>query len=337
MLMRAWQKWILKTTSNRGRRKSASVLIEALETRLVPAAVSGTVNVTLTMTSTESVTVHAANDPNDGNKLKLVYDTGSGDQFLGLASTIQSLVVNGGSGVNSIVLQVSSTDFTSLTGAVTLKGNSGNDTIDASGSDVVVNIDGGLGADRLFGGTRSSGAGTADDTLSGGAGSTDGNDTILGLEGNDSIVGGYGNDVLLGGTGDDTIVGGNGNDYLGGEGDQDFLLGGDGNDTISGGDGNDVTSGQAGNDFLMGDDGDDYNYGGAGQDTVIGGAGRDVVKGQGGLDVVVIDSDDQDREADRQTAMGPGTTFDPRDAKETTTHFTVSPSIVFYEDADFLR
>ncbi|MCX7420037.1 MAG: calcium-binding protein [Planctomycetia bacterium] len=276
MLMRAWQKWGLKTMSNRGRRAGVGVLTETLETRLVPAAVSGTVNVTLTLTSTESATVHAANDPNDGNKLKLAYDTGSGDQFLGLASTIQSLVINGGSGGNSIVLQVSSTDFTSLTGAVTLKGNSGDDTINASSSDVVVNIDGGLGADRLFGGTRSSGIGIPDDTLSGGAGSSDGNDTILGLEGNDSIVGGYGNDVLLGGIG---------------------------NDTILGGDGNDVTSGQAGNDLLMGDDGDDYNYGGAGQDTVIGGAGRDVVKGQGGLDVVVIDSDDQDREADRQTAM----------------------------------
>ncbi len=246
-------------------------------------------------------------------------------------------MINGGSGANNIVLQISSTDFTSLTGAVTLKGNSGNDTIDASGSDVVVNVDGGLGADRLYGGTRSSGLGVPDDTLLGGAGSSDGNDTILGLAGNDSIGGGYGNDVLLGGTGNDTIVGGAGNDYLGGEDNQDFLLGGDGNDTISGGDGDDVTSGQAGNDLVMGDAGDDYNYGGAGQDTVIGGAGRDVVKGQGGLDVVVIDSDDQARETDRVQSHGLGTTFDPRDSTETTFSFTVDRNIVFYVDDDFLN
>ncbi len=63
MIMRAWQKWILNTTSNRRRQTGASVLTEALETRLVPAAVSGTVNVTLTLTSTENVTVHTANDP----------------------------------------------------------------------------------------------------------------------------------------------------------------------------------------------------------------------------------------------------------------------------------
>lgn len=335
MVMRAWQKWFLNTTLNRARRKAFSST-EALEARLVPAAVSGTVDVTITLTSTESVTVHAANDPNDGNQLKLAYNTGSGDQFLGLASSIESLVINGGSGNNRVVLQLSSADFTSLTDAVTLKGNSGNDTIDAVGSDVVVSIDGGLGADRIYGGTRASATGTPDDTLFGGSGSSDGNDTIIGLAGNDSIVGGYGNDVLLGGAGNDTIVGGNGNDYLGGEDDQDSLLGGDGKDTISGGDGDDTTSGQAGDDLLLGDAGDDYNYGGAGKDTVIGGAGRDVVKGQGGLDVVVIDSDDQDREADRQSSMGPGTTFDPRDAKEMTTHFTISNSVVFYEESDFL-
>jgi Ca2+-binding RTX toxin-like protein len=62
-----------------------------------------------------------------------------------------------------------------------------------------------------------------------------------GGQGNDSMTGGAGNDTLRGGAGDDHVVGGKGTDTMtGGQGDDSFVWNnGDGSDVISGGRGND--------------------------------------------------------------------------------------------------
>lgn len=96
---------------------------------------------------------------------------------------------------------------------------SGDDTIDASGSNVGVNADAGAGDDTVTGGDGA-------DTLSAGAGL----DIIDGGAGVDSIDGGADADSILGGAGADTIIGGDGADTIDGGEDNDFLTGGDEDD-----------------------------------------------------------------------------------------------------------
>ena len=86
-------------------------------------------------------------------------------------------------------------------------------------------LDGGAGADKLFGGPDG-----GDDVLAGG----EGNDRLYGGKGNDTLEGGPGNDQLNGGPDNDRLDGGSDNDRLdGGEGDDIFYFKpGDGDDTI---------------------------------------------------------------------------------------------------------
>lgn len=81
-------------------------------------------------------------------------------------------------------------------------------------------LNGGLGADRLYGYTMA-------DTLFGGTG----NDMLSGDSGADSLLGGWGNDLLLGGVGHDKLRGNKGND---------ILYGGIGHDVLTGGSGSDI-------------------------------------------------------------------------------------------------
>ena len=134
---------------------------------------------------------------------------------------------------------------------LTLFGNAGNDTFDAStvpASALRLNIDGGDGNDLLSGSA-------GDNNLAG----DNGNDTVRGGGGNDILLGELGNDRLEGGAGVDNVFGGNGKDViLGGSGD-DALDGGWGNDTITGGVGNDTiryTSTLDGHDVILDFDGD---------------------------------------------------------------------------------
>ncbi|BAY86678.1 protein with type I secretion target domain and SCP-like extracellular domain [Calothrix parasitica NIES-267] len=120
-----------------------------------------------------------------------------------------------------------------------LKGEAGNDVIDA-----------GADNDRVYGGV-------GEDTISGGTG----NDYLNAGTDNDSLDGGEGRDRLYGGDGDDTLTGGTGND---------FLRGDDGNDSLDGGEGKDR---------LYGDDGDDTITGGSGSDRIAGGNGNDMITG----------------------------------------------------------
>jgi Ca2+-binding RTX toxin-like protein len=80
---------------------------------------------------------------------------------------------------------------------------SGDDRLRLSGlrGRVVVDVDAGLGFDRMWGGPGA-------DQLFG----NKGNDTLEGLAGNDRLIGGEGDDRLIGGEGDDTFVCGPGND-----------------------------------------------------------------------------------------------------------------------------
>lgn len=93
------------------------------------------------------------------------------------------------------------------------------------------------------------------------AGSTNGDDTLVGTSGSDEIDAKQGDDSIDGLGGDDTLVGGQGDD------------------TVSGGDGNDIISGDQGDDSLSGGLGDDTIYGGEGADTIDGGLGNDVMYG----------------------------------------------------------
>ena len=108
---------------------------------------------------------------------------------------------------------------------------------------LIVVVDGGGGADTLFGSDFG-------DTLSGGAGG-------------DTLFGGGGADTLFGGGGADTLTGGSGDDVIFGDSDDDVLFGGfdglgdPGADTLFGGDGADTLTFAGGADTLSGGPGDD--------------------------------------------------------------------------------
>ncbi len=98
---------------------------------------------------------------------------------------------------------------------------------------------------------------------------------IFGGDGVEIVSLGKGDDTFSGGGGDDLARGGNGADLLSGGTGNDTLFGNNGDDKLYGGAGNDVIFGGAGNDILRGDAGDDALDGGAGSDRYNGGAGAD--------------------------------------------------------------
>lgn len=202
----------------------------------------------------------------------------------GIEAGIESVVVNGGSGNDTITI----TDVDQVgTLVLTVNGGSGADTISATGAslgNVRLAINGDLGDDTL--------TGSADaDTISGG----DGNDVISGEAGNDTlsgnadedvISGGDGNDVVNGNDGNDTALGDAGDDSLLGSFGDDMLTGGLGSDTIDGGFGDDLLNGMSGNDSLLGNFGNDRIAAGAGDDTVNGGNDNDTIQGHSGADLI---------------------------------------------------
>jgi Ca2+-binding RTX toxin-like protein len=210
--------------------------------------------------------------------------------------------INGGAGTDRLIAS-GDVDFTltntSLVGAGTdqllsieqamLTGGSSANTLNAAASTGAVTLDGAAGNDSIAGGTLG-------DSLVGG----DGDDTFTGGLGNDTVDGGVGTDRLiesanvnftltntsLVGVGTDTLVsieqarltGGTGNNTLN---TTSFsgpvtLDGGGGNDSLVGGTGNDSLFGGDGNDTLSGGDGDDTLDDGSGNDTLTGGLGADL-------------------------------------------------------------
>jgi Ca2+-binding RTX toxin-like protein len=122
-------------------------------------------------------------------------------------------------------------------------------TINLTGRTFGSTVDGGVGADTIFGGTYAN-------FINGGGG----DDHIVSAADMDSI--------LNGGSGDDYIEAGQGNDS--------FVNGNDGADVIDGKAGDDMLFGNAGDDRLIGGGGNDYLWGGSGNDTMLGGAGGDL-------------------------------------------------------------
>jgi CSLREA domain-containing protein len=218
--------------------------------------------------------------------------------------------LTGGAGDNTL-------NATAFTGAVTLNGGAGNDTLLGAAARVNV-LNGDEGNDSLKGGSLNDtiSGGNGDDSLWGMAGA----DKLFGGDGNDTLVGGTGNDTLDGGAGTadlvvesgnvnftlkDTLLTGNGTDTLvgietalltGGTSNNKLdasaftgnvtLIGGNGNDTLIGGSGSDSLQGDLGNDLLKGRDGHDTLDGGDGNDTLNGGNGNDLLLGGIGQDAL---------------------------------------------------
>jgi Ca2+-binding RTX toxin-like protein len=188
-----------------------------------------------------------------------------------------------------------SASYSSLTGALTVTGTPGNDTISVN----LTHVQSGTfsftytrvyeNGVRIFNSllrvrsiTINSGA--EDDHVTIGPG-------VIGCV----INGGSGRDVLIGGDGKDVIDGGSNNDFIFGGAGDDMLRGGDnedtidcwtGNDTAYGGAHNDDLWGYDGDDKLYGEDGDDELYGEDNSDRLEGGAGRDSHYGGNGDDSI---------------------------------------------------
>gem|GEM_PF-849238 len=154
-----------------------------------------------------------------------------------------TLRITGGGGDDRLVLTPLDAAFHAT---LSIDGQVGNDTLDASAFGRAVTLVGAAGSDLLIGSAQA-------DSLAGG----DGNDTLLAGDGNDTLSGAAGNDLAVGELGDDVLFGDAGDDVLNG---------GSGRDAIEGGDGTDTVAGQSGNDVLRGGLGDDRIVGGTGTD-----------------------------------------------------------------------
>lgn len=188
--------------------------------------------------------------------------TGLGTDIL---SGIEQASLTAGPGNNDL-------DALGFTGAVTLKGEGGDDFLfGGTGNDT---LDGGAGTDTLFA------AGDLDFTLSNTTLSGLGTDTLAGIEGA-FLAGGSENNMIDASafSGFVTLVGGGGADHLiGGKG-GDLLLGERGPDHMEGGRGNDLLQGGRGNDGLLGGRGNDRLIGGQNIDSCDGGPGNDNFQG----------------------------------------------------------
>jgi len=201
-----------------------------------------------------------------------------------VATSTTTVNINGGSD-DDVITIATLADVNPL--VLSINGQGGHDTITATGAtlgSVKLSLNGDAGNDTITGSAES-------DTIQGG----DGDDMISGDSGNDTLRGGLGNDVLAGGDGNDLIEGEDGNDTaLGDAGDDsllgsfgdDVLVGGDGNDTARGGFGSDALNGMAGNDSLFGDGDSDRIAGGSGDDTIDGGRDADTIQGHSGADLI---------------------------------------------------
>jgi Ca2+-binding RTX toxin-like protein len=196
-----------------------------------------------------------------------------GDSLIASPTTTGRLIVNGGTGNDTI---------TTRDGSDTIDGGAGTDTVDAgAGSDTVIgtadgindSYNGGSGTDTIdysaltalqpisvnLGTGFASGAAIGTDTLSS-------IENVNSGAGNDSVFGSNGNNVLHGGDDTDNIVGGAGSDQLFGDA---------GNDTLNGGVNDFAVTPAAANDVLWGGaDNDTFRFEGRFGDDAIGATGN---------------------------------------------------------------
>ncbi len=189
------------------------------------------------------------------------------------------------------------TDTVSFSEVETVRMTSGADTATGSSGAETILGEGGNDSITMNGGADSVAAGQGADTVYGGSG----NDSLAGDSGDDSIFGGTGADVLSGsagadriegGSGDDVILGGVGGDTLLGQAGSDTIFGGSGDDSVEGGAGGDSLSGNAGSDTIYGYSGDDTLTGGSGIDSLYGGIGNDSLYSASGDDLIYGNSGD---------------------------------------------
>jgi Ca2+-binding RTX toxin-like protein len=173
---------------------------------------------------------------------------GPGTDSLGGGAGRDTVSVTGTSANDAIVLGDSATQLNGESDThadvetLTASGGDGDDVLDASALNAFqAFLNGGPGADHLYGGAR-------EDSLNG--------DDWFGDGGADVVYGGGGSDWVLGGPGGDDVYGEGGNDFLYGDtyamdvGGADRLFGGDGDDTLDGGPGSDQADGGGGTDGL---------------------------------------------------------------------------------------
>ncbi|MDA0285265.1 MAG: FG-GAP-like repeat-containing protein, partial [Planctomycetota bacterium] len=244
------------------------------------------VDVVLDSTGVQTLTVQGDSGVNN-----FAVDSNSG--LLRVAEGVASITVSNstttvnvlGGGDDDFITIGSLTDLRAL--VLSVDGQGGNDTISATNASVGVVrmfLNGGTGNDSITGSLDgdSINGDGGDDSILGGAG----NDSVDGGDGDDFVDGEAGNDTLLGGLGNDSMLGGDGDDSLVGTFGNDTLQGDDGNDTLSGGFGEDVLNGNGGNDFADGGADNDQILGGSGDDSLKGGSGADTLRGNSGSDLI---------------------------------------------------
>jgi Ca2+-binding RTX toxin-like protein len=246
------------------------------------------------------------------NNLTIALDNSGGasgfsDGLLGGGTDTLQAISNliGGSGNDT---------FTANSGANTLDGNGGTDTVSYANSTA--------GVTMTLNGASNSTAGVGGDAAG---------DVLVNVE---NLIGGSGDDILTGDNNINVLDGGTGNDTLYSIGSNDTLIGGAGADSLDGSGGTsswasyqtsaDVVAnlgnaalntgdavgdtyaniqnliGGSGNNTLTGDSSDNTIYGGAGNDVLDGGGGNDVLDGGAGIDKVSF----------ANLAAGPGVTLD---------------------------
>src|SRR5439155_16190440 len=167
--------------------------------------------------SADAITL--AEDATAGNGMSRLTSVASSTP-VEFAAPATSLLIAAAAGNDTVTLTAIDSLFAA---GLTVTGDDGIDSLDASALSLNVSLQGNIGADTLLGGG--------------------GNDDLNGNSENDSIQGGAGDDSIQGGAGDDCLSGGAGNDTILGQGGS--------NDTVSGGLGNDSLDGGAGtNDML---------------------------------------------------------------------------------------
>lgn len=161
----------------------------------------------------------------------------------------------------------------------------GDDTLTVVGNPIPVDINGGLGSDRLTGGD-------GPDRLNAGGGPSVVRETLRGGPGADRLeTGGGGVSIDAdGGPGEDTLIGGDRADLLRGGDDRDSVFGGEAGDFLDGGNGNDLLTGAGGDDTIEAGPGFDDVNGDDGNDTFrLVDAVRDIFSCGFGSDVAEVD------------------------------------------------
>jgi Ca2+-binding RTX toxin-like protein len=273
---------------------------------------------------TESIVSKNSNYHGD-NTMANIIGTNQDDNLIGtnendiITSKLGNDFVDGGAGIDTLVLDFSSLDSvsgnfdaaSSGSGSYNGSGSGGKFSNISFTSIERLNIQGSKGNDFFTGGVLN-------DVLRGGIG----NDVLYGEAGNDIIDGGTGNDFLDGGSGNDLILGGAGNDLISSGGGADIINGGDGNDALLDADFSNstqnlvfrdsgktygrltfangtiatniefldgITTGSGNDRILYSLNRDNTINTGDGNDTINAGLGRDVVDGGAGDDLLIID------------------------------------------------